>query len=479
MVSLRIPDPRIWGAKLIAADAWQRCLKLDLRNTGQHQRLHSGATVTTGWRVAKILLNDVYANTRETDFTINFFMKTAKGAQTAALACPFFTHYEAVKLLTDHGCEVQLLVRLCDATDPRALRQAQADARVKVKYFTSRLFHAKFYIVDDVALVGSANLTGAGLRDNRELSILMRREEDEAFSELPGLFDELFEEADQLDQAVIRAFEETLKRHPKSSADEDFEKDLTSQIPPAHPRSTIVGSGKKSKVRSFLQRFKTRYEKLGSALAELEERFKADDRRRPEFLGGDLDIEISRFLGWVRIAHAPGDSWADQPLRDRAGRGQQIEALMDLWFATDDVTKGDMIYAERELANIEQIRTNFASSHSIEALTYDEIFDTLSRCHAFYELLRFTKGSIAGLRVKFAELNPASNIKRNLIYLLHGRNPIDPLARAYDCLNDKAYKLRGFGESCTMELLGWIDVDRHPINGRTIRALRYLGFEVS
>lgn len=429
--------------------------------------------------MAEVLFSEIYANTPETDYTLSFFMKAARGAETATLACPFFTNYPAVKLLTDQGCEVKLLVRLCHATTPDALRQALADPLVSVKFFTGRRFHAKFYIVDDRALVGSANLTGAGLGDNRELSILLTRQDDEAFAELPGLFDELFDSADQLDMVAIAAFEQALSHQPPTFADEDFEKTLNSLIPAAEPRSTIVGSGRKSKVRAFLQRFKTRYDKLGRALAEIEERFRADRRRRPEFDGGELDIEISRFLGWVRVAHAPGDTWSTQLLLERDGRRARIEELMDLWFATDDITRGDMIYAERELSNIERIRTNFATPQAIEALSYDEVFDTLSGCHAFYELLRFTKGSIEGLRVQFGQLNALPKIQRSLIYLLHGRDPIDPLARAYDCLNDKSYRLRRFGESCTMELLGWMDRNRHPINGRTIRALRYLGFDVS
>lgn len=40
-------------------------------------------------------------------------------------------------------------------------------------------------------------------------------------------------------------------------------------------------------------------------------------------------------------------------------------------------------------------------------------------------------------------------------------------------------KLAGFGEACVMELLGWMDAERPPINGRTIKALRFLGFDVT
>ena len=424
-------------------------------------------------------LRNIYGNTARSGFTVNFFTDLAKGAQTAALACPFFTHHDPIAALTSHGCEVKLLVRLCDATDPKALGLALADPLVSVRYFTSRLFHAKFYIIDDVALVGSANLTHSGLHKNREVSVTLRRGEDEAFDALPGLFDELFEQADQLDASALQAFEETLRRRGRSFADEEFEDALTELIPAADPQSIVVGSGQKTKIRTFLQRFKVRYDVIGRALTEVEAQFLADGRRRPEFVGGDVAIEISRFLGWIRVVHGAGESWSQQPVASPADRAGRMRGLIDEWHSSGDISSGDMIYTERELDNIARIRTNFATPLSIAELSYDELFDTLSGCHAFYELLRFTRGSIEGLRVQFGQINALDDLKRSLSYLLHARSPIDPLARAYDLLHDPSYKLRRFGESCVMELLGWADTNRHPVNGRTIKALRFLGFEVA
>ncbi|MNU29772.1 hypothetical protein D3C71_182500 [compost metagenome] len=437
----------------------------------QHQRRPEATTQR---------LRDIYSNTAETGFTVNFFSLLAPSAQTAALACPFFTHYAPIQDLTDRGCEVKLLVRLCDATDPNALRRALADPSVTVRYFTSRLFHAKFYIIDDVALVGSANLTHAGLHKNREVSVTLHRGRDEAFDALPGLFDDLFNQADQLDPAVITAFEEALRKHgDKSHADEDFEAGLTDLIPAADPTSIVTGSGKKTRIRTFLQRFKVRYDVIGRALGEVEARFIADGRRRPEFAEGDPAIEISRLLGWIRVTHGAGETWAAQPHLPQPERAQRLQGLLDAWHTSRDISSGDMIYTDRELGNIARIRENLASPLSIAELSYDDLFDTLSGCHAFYELLRFTRGSIEGLRVQFGELNTLDALKRSLTYLLHAKDPIDPLVRAYDLLHDPAYKLHRFGESCVMELIGWADPSRRPVNGRTIKALRYLGFDVA
>lgn len=423
-------------------------------------------------------IRDVYGNTAETGFTQNFFNDMSPSARMAVLACPFFTHYGPVQTLTQRGCEVRLLVRLCDATDPQALRLALVDPRVSVRYFTSRFFHAKFYVIDDVALVGSANLTDAGMNKNREVSVTVRRGEDPAFDALPGLFDELFEQADQLDLAAIQAFESVLAYRGKSYADQEFETDLTGLLPEAKPRTIEVGSGRRTRLRSFLQRFKSRYDIIDRAVGEVEAQFIADGRRRVEFIGGDVSIEISRLLGWIRVVHGAGDAWAAQSPLDPKSRAPKLGTLLEEWHATADISSGDMIYTEKELGNIARIRENFASPETISDLTYDELFDTLQGCHAFYELLRFTKGSIEGLRVQFGQINPLDRLKRSLIHLLHGREPVDPLARAYDLLHDPSWQLRRFKESCVMELLGWSDPNRRPVNGRTIKALRFLGHDV-
>jgi hypothetical protein len=92
------------------------------------------------------------------------------------------------------------------------------------------------------------------------------------------------------------------------------------------------------------------------------------------------------------------------------------------------------------------------------------------------ELLRFTEGGLTGLRKDFAKRNSLQSIQRMLVHLAHGAN--DEFERAYDCIYDEHYRLERFGEACVMELSGWMFADRPPINGRTIKALRFLGFKV-
>jgi hypothetical protein len=422
-------------------------------------------------------IRDSYGNSRSEGFTIEFFEQASVGARNAFLASPFFSDYNAIRILTRRGCRVQLLVRLCSVTLPSVIREAIQDTNVTLRYFTSREFHAKLYIVDDVALVGSANLTSAGLNSNREVSVVLKRERDPGFDGLPGMFNLLWEYANTMTSEVCSSYEQAFRRIGKPSEEAEFQKHLEGLVPPAAPPTAKVGSEKVSARRSFIQLLRRKYdEELIPAFNETKLVFLAAEYRRAEFANSDPEIEIGRFLGWLRLAKAPGDAWKETSLADGSHRVSRISGYAKEWAQLPGTTTGDMTNAGAEIEAIERVRAAFASEETISGLTYDELFDALSGVHAFFDRLRFTSGGLTGLRAEFARQNPLSAIKGTISYLLHG--PGLGLERAYDCLYDEKRRLAGFGEACVMELLGWMDPGRPPINGRTIKALRFLGHDV-
>lgn len=399
------------------------------------------------------------------------------GAKEAFLACPFVSTYQPIELLTQQGCHVNLIVRLCSITPPAVLRQALKDPMVTLRYYTDRAFHAKLYIVDDIALVGSANLTDSGLMSNREVSVVLNQERNAGFDELPSIFNIFWDHADVFTPELCTKYEEAYKRIGRATEDADFQAHIEKFVPKAIPPSAAVGSDTVSKKRSFLQSLRRKYdEQLGPAFGEVRQAFSEDGKRRPEFAAGDLDIEIGRFLGWLRIAHAPGDTWQDTTLADGRERAARLSRWMDTWFEETDTDAGDMVRAESEVENIDRLRRVMRSFETIDAASYDELFDGLTGVHAFNDRLRFVTGGLKGLKSAFLDQNGLSAIKASLTYLLYGRGT--QLERAYDSLHDERFRLVGFGEACTMELVGWMDAERPPINGRTIKALRFLGFDV-
>jgi hypothetical protein len=63
-----------------------------------------------------------------------------------------------------------------------------------------------------------------------------------------------------------------------------------------------------------------------------------------------------------------------------------------------------------------------------------------------------------------------------LSHLLFGSD--DFATRMGECIFDPNLSLHHFGRSCVQELYGWINTEAPVCNGRTVKALRYLGFDV-
>lgn len=423
------------------------------------------------------LMRDLYGNTKASGFTISYFHSVAGAGKRALLASPFFSDCEPIRLLTNRHAEVWLLIRLCSHTSPDALHEAMGIQGVRIRYYTARSFHLKCYIVGDQALVGSANLTSAGMMSNREVSILVQRGRDAAFEELPGLFDELWNGADVLNASILLQFNNAFRSSNRPADEDQFDQFLKNFIKPVAPQTIKVGSDKVSPERAFLQGFKRKYdEQLIPAYRIVEDTYKSIGRRRQESRNADLDIELNRFFGWTRLVHAPGESWSESPIRDGRNLTDNVKKYAELWLAGTGFIQNEMATATQELDNIDRIRTNLASPDSIRALAYDDLFETLTGCHAFLELLRFTKGGLAGLKQDFLNRNSIDRMKESLVYLLHGDRDI--FERAYDLIYSDKHRLARFGESCVMELVGWMDPVRPPFNGRVEKCLRFLGFDI-
>lgn len=429
-------------------------------------------------------LSELYANTGSTGFTINFFMNVGPHPRSGLLAAPFFTTNDPINALTDKGCDVRLIIRFSPITTPEALRKAFENPRVKVRYFTDAKFHTKLYIVDDIALVGSANLTDSGLKANRELSVLLKQDRDDTFYTLPGLFDDLWNDADVLNEEVLREYEKAFKSKDKPQDEQAFEKFIHKFVKPASPKSIVVGSAKKSKERSFIQGFRRKYDEiLVPAHNEILEIAQRNGFGRPEYAGQDPQIEMGRFLGWLRLTQGSGDGWRETSLlSDPKDRARRIAQYVEIWQSTDDTVKGDMYHASAEIENIANIRTYLCDPNELAQLSFDDLFRYLIGCHAFLERMRFVSKSIGEdlsglerLRIDFQKKNTLEGVVRTVGYLLSG--PGDAIERAYDCVYG-GYKLNGFGEACVMELLGWGDPKRPPFNNRSIRGIRLLGFDV-
>lgn len=403
------------------------------------------------------------------DFSINFFHWNARGVKSAQLACPFFTNTEPLKILRDAGCsKIQLLVRLCEVTNPDALAEVQSLEGVNVRFFTAPSFHAKFYILGNVALVGSANLTGGGMMSNRELSVTVSSGE-EAFDYIPMQFDELWNSASVFTVDALKKFRAWRENHnPQHSPPIDG-------IEPSKPANINVSTQKPDKTRSYLESFRALYvENLIPAYNLVKRIYDEAGQRHPVFEGYSQSYEYDRFLFWVR-GFTTDEQLGQQPIREGAELQNFIRARVSDWLALDE----EEMYIDLErIERIDKLQFTFADKTRLQKIEMDEIADLLQASAAFVEMLRFTKGGLPKHIEAFKKGNSINMIRSSLYHLAYGQG--DYVQRVYDCIYSPEFKLSHWGRNCTLELFGWINQDgAPPFNGRIMKALRYLGFDVA
>jgi hypothetical protein len=387
------------------------------------------------------------------------------------LACPFFSSSDLVRELIRRECSVRLVVRLSAATDPDALRVI-SKLNVPVRYFTNRRFHSKIYIFgDDVALVGSANLTDSGIQSNREVCVGIDRE-DPRYERLVQLFQAYWDEASPLSEETLRSFASIIAENRMAIEDVIASK-IRSAFGDVAPSGGVqVGGHRKSKEQVYLSDYKRVYQEFLQAFRILEGIYRSFKRRQQPDEIVPFRLEMDSFFSFIRETFAQGDAYQTAPLRHGPELEQNVRHHLEQWFKQrwpylDDVMP----------VNYARIKMVLATPEKISAASYDELFDALTVCHAFYETLRFHKGAMPALRHDFMRDNSLDRVKRTLIYLLFGSG--DFVERMGNCIFNGEYFLAWFGRSCVQETFGWVNGEDIPIcNGRTVKSMRYLGFNV-
>ena len=419
-------------------------------------------------------MNRVFSNAPSGDFVVNPFRRLAAEASRHYLAAPYFTAADHVREAARGGKTVQLIVGLNTATSPQALSEIVGIPNLAVRYLTHR-FHAKIFIFDDTALVGSSNLTDGGLVSNREAMICLDQLEDtDTVEELQALFLELWNSAQVLTDEKLEAFKQAHRETRRKEPDPDSI--IEKAVGRAEPANINVDSNKHSPEHIFLEQLRRQvYEQYRPAFLEVKDILVNNDFRRSDLAEIGADNETNRFLNWVRLTYVIGDeAWQTAPLRSEADRASEISRLGREWTNAEDNKVPDTY--QDWLDNVESV---FASPESIEKASQDNLTEGLTSLHAFAEMSRFVKGGAVNLPAAFWSANnqDVSRVKTSLSYLLFGSG--DFIQRLHGLLYEPDKKLRYFGRFCALELFGTIKpAECPPMNGRMAKALRYLGYDV-
>lgn len=420
------------------------------------------------------IVNRIYSNGGGDDFVINPFRDLCEQSSELYLAAPYFTASDLILEAVDEGKSVSILVGLNAATSPKALREVYDRRSVAVRYLTHR-FHAKIYLFENAALLGSSNLTDGGLISNREAVIRLDRETDEdSVEEVRALFVELWDAGQVLTAEKLNAFDASHAAASKEAHDSDSA--IEKAVGRTEPPNIRVGSKDKSRERLFLDRLQREvYEQYRPAFNEVGDVLEEHSLRRDDLSDLGAANETNRFLNYVRLTHVIGDdAWRTAPVRKPNERRAEIVRFGREWInALDNKVPED--FAAR-LKNVARI---FGSAEAVSAASKEEIIEGLMSVHAFTEQSRFVHGGWDNLPEEFWQYNSndVERVKSSLSNLLYGSGNF--IQRLHDMLYDPSMKLGFFGYFCALELYGTVRPDEcPPLNGRMAKALRYLGFSV-
>jgi len=382
-------------------------------------------------------------------------------------AVAFYTYADIIKYWTNRGCRVRLIVRLCHATSPSALREVMDNKLVMVRYFTSRHFHPKLYILSGVgAFVGSSNLTDSGLFSNQEINLQIPLD-DPRFVELGVMFDEYWHQAEVLTQPILEKFASIPDDVHRATT--TYEAAMSAQIPEVG-FANIQRPGQMQGRRGeslFESEFLKRYQAFLAGFGILLDIYRSHGRRK---LSADtplpLRVEVDRFLNWIR--------------EEKSRRSPKLTGAADtrlLALVEEYVDSAvDSYLTDLSTSIYPDMRLRLGSPEAILQLGANELFSALKYVYAFYDQNRWY-GGFDNMQDQLFSRNTLDKVKNTLIYLLHGAEPFQQ--RVARCLLDPNLRLVGVGPSCLTELVGWVNREDVPLlNGRSRDSMRWLGFPV-
>lgn len=390
------------------------------------------------------------------------------------ISSPFFSYPDIIKevLENNNDCNFKMIVRLSPATPYDGLNKLINCENVLIRFFTSQKFHSKIYIFPEkCAIIGSANLTKSGFESNSEACVEIDIN-DCRFDEITKLFYTYWDQAEVLTTERLSEYEKIYKLFGKSES--SLENKIIEYFGDSHPQEGVsVDKKHKSYEKLYLEHYRRTYQNFYHAFKIVYKKYEDfGQRQHPEDIV-PLRIEIDQFFSYVREIHATGDKWKEAPLLTNEKLELHLKQLLEKWF-TRRWEYLDTYIPE----HIKIINNVLHSKESINCSTYDQIYDALDVCHSIHDRYRFYKGGAKTQRETIMENNKFEKIKFSLSYLLHGDDEF--VTRMGKCIFDHKYSINGIGRSGIQELLGWVNKENIPIcNGRTVKALRYIGFKIT
>jgi HKD family nuclease len=278
---------------------------------------------------------NVFANrSSRSDFVISELERRGAAGCEIFIAAAFFTESAIVGRLLEKGCKVNMVVRLGFPTSPSAIQTVILHPNLSLRVYTSMSFHPKLYIFgDEVALVGSANLTHQAITSNQEVMVAIAGD-DERFAELAGIFQSYWDDADVPTEQMLRAYAQAYKKfEAHENAADKLSREIADALGNTAPANIERGEKKRSKQSLFLSNYRKTYQEAVKACAVARRAYEATGYRKASEAEIPLRLEIDSFVSFVRDTETTGDSWQLGPLRTDAEQLIFIGGLVEKWKA--------------------------------------------------------------------------------------------------------------------------------------------------
>ena len=175
-------------------------------------------------------------------------------------------------------------------------------------------------------MIGSANLTAAGMMTNREVAITIVSS-DEIFDELPTLFDELWQSASVLTDDALQRFKTWHRSNANTRPAEHVD-----GLEPSSPTTVNIATRTKTRERTYLESFRREYyETLIPSYREVQEVYLSTGSRHAAFESLPIEYEIDRFLNWAKLTFTTDETLHTFPIRKKDDGRSQIQHHIEKW----------------------------------------------------------------------------------------------------------------------------------------------------
>lgn len=389
------------------------------------------------------------------------------------IASAFFTKSYYIEEFLKQGCTIHLIVRLGFPTSASALRKIYKLPNVLVRFYTSEKFHPKLYMFgDEIAFIGSSNLTDGGFASNNELNVSINGDHD-GFERVRSIFNNYWANAVPLTDEVLTKYEAAVKDLEKEN--KEYLKRVAKDLPNVEvPNDKDPDLKKKKNPNVYVENTQREYQTFLACFKSLEQQYiNSEIRIAPEDVL-PLRLEIHRFINYIKDVPMKGIISHSDSYPTRKGEDLSLFVRNQINnFHNSDPNKHKNLSLQIEKYN--KLTSALGTERKIQNIASESLLEALLCVNAFKERIRHKSSDFDEIHTFFFSKNDVNRVKESLIYLLYGKEEFT--LRVANCCESDNYRLFEFGRHSMKELYGWLNKEGTPLyNNRVAQSMGWLGY---